>query len=52
MIPSANHIRLATEILTTIERDEIFDFRRQEGPMLLILDRRDDPITPLLTQWT
>lgn len=22
------------------------------GPILLILDRRDDPITPLLTQWT
>ena len=44
--------RMATEILTQIERDEIFDFRRQEGPMLLILDRRDDPVTPLLTQWT
>ena len=44
--------RAATEIATQIEHDEIFDFRRQEGSMLLILDRRDDPITPLLTQWT
>ena len=44
--------RIASEVVTQVERDEIFDFRRQEGPMLLILDRRDDPITPLLTQWT
>ena len=44
--------KLASDVLNRIERDEIFDFRRQEGPMLLILDRRDDPITPLLTQWT
>jgi vacuolar protein sorting-associated protein 45 len=44
--------RLASELVTEIERDDIFEFRRQEGPMLLILDRRDDPITPLLTQWT
>jgi vacuolar protein sorting-associated protein 45 len=44
--------RMATEVLTQIERDEAFDFRRQEGPMLIVLDRRDDPVTPLLTQWT
>lgn len=44
--------RLATDVLSTIEKGEPFDFRRQEGTMLLILDRRDDPITPLLTQWT
>ncbi|CAN1234859.1 Vacuolar protein sorting-associated protein 45 homolog [Linum perenne] len=31
----------------------LFDFRRGEvSPLLLILDRRDDPVTPLLTQWT
>lgn len=31
----------------------LFDFRRAEGPMLLlVLDRIDDPVTPLLTQWT
>lgn len=44
--------RVASELSSRIDRDDIFDFRRQEGPMLLILDRRDDPITPLLTQWT
>lgn len=33
----------------------LFEFRVQEGappPLLLILDRRDDPVTPLLNQWT
>lgn len=47
--------RLATDIVNRIDgEDGLFDFRRQdtEGPLLLILDRRDDPITPLLTQWT
>lgn len=44
--------RLATDAAARIERDDVFDFRRQEGPLLLILDRRDDPLTPLLTQWT
>ncbi|GKV05393.1 hypothetical protein SLEP1_g17411 [Rubroshorea leprosula] len=30
-----------------------FDFRRMEmSPLLLIVDRRDDPVTPLLNQWT
>ena len=44
--------RVSNEILTHVEHDDVFDFRRQEGPLLLVLDRRDDPITPLLTQWT
>lgn len=44
--------RLAAGVISQIERDDVFDFRRQEGTLLLILDRRDDPITPLLTQWT
>ena len=44
--------RVAQEVLAKIERDDVFDFRRQEGPLLLILDRKDDPVTPLLTQWT
>lgn len=31
----------------------LFDFRKVDiPPLLLILDRRDDPVTPLLTQWT
>lgn len=45
--------RLASDVMTQIEKEnELFEFRKQEGPMLLVLDRRDDPITPLLTQWT
>jgi vacuolar protein sorting-associated protein 45 len=43
--------RVASDVVTHIERDDVFEFRTP-GPMLLILDRRDDPITPLLTQWT
>lgn len=31
----------------------LFDFRRGDGAMLLlIVDRLDDPVTPLLSQWT
>ncbi|KAK4800304.1 hypothetical protein SAY86_020791 [Trapa natans] len=31
----------------------LFDFRRTDvSPPLLIVDRRDDPVTPLLNQWT
>jgi vacuolar protein sorting-associated protein 45 len=31
----------------------LFDFRRTEvAPLLLVVDRRDDPVTPLLNQWT
>jgi hypothetical protein len=31
----------------------LFDFRRTEiSPLLLIVDRRDDPVTPLLNPWT
>ncbi|RMD44495.1 hypothetical protein DV735_g673, partial [Chaetothyriales sp. CBS 134920] len=46
--------KLATEIRYQITQEEqLFDFRRTDTPpILLILDRRDDPITPLLTQWT
>lgn len=41
--------------LTTIEERGLFDFgsRGQEAsPLVLILDRKDDPVTPLLLQWT
>lgn len=45
--------RVATDVIACIDKeDNLFDFRRKEGSLLLILDRRDDPITPLLTQWT
>ena len=31
----------------------LFDFRRMEvSPLLLVIDRRDDPVAPLLNQWT
>jgi hypothetical protein len=31
----------------------LFDFRRTENSSLLVvIDRRDDPVTPLLNQWT
>ena len=33
----------------------LFDFHRggpDRGCVLLVLDRRDDPLTPLLNQWT
>ena len=31
----------------------LFDFRKTDvAPILLILDRRDDPVTPLLNQVT
>ncbi|KAI7836541.1 hypothetical protein COHA_009606 [Chlorella ohadii] len=42
--------------LTAIEERELFDFGSRGGgegaPVLLILDRQDDPVTPLLSQWT
>ena len=50
--------KLATEIRYNItQEDQLFDFSRttrkaDTPPILLILDRREDPITPLLQQWT
>ena len=46
--------KLATEVRHQITQEEqLFDFRKMDTPaILLIVDRRDDPITPLLTQWT
>jgi vacuolar protein sorting-associated protein 45 len=46
--------KLATEVRYQItQEDRLFDFRKVDTPpILLILDRRDDPITPLLSQWT
>ncbi|XP_075213228.1 vacuolar protein sorting 45 isoform X1 [Lycorma delicatula] len=45
--------RLAEKIREVLSKEEhLFDFRQQEVSMLLILDRRGDPITPLLSQWT
>ncbi|KAI5305929.1 hypothetical protein KEM56_002848 [Ascosphaera pollenicola] len=46
--------KLATEVRYQMtQEDQLFDYRKPDTPpILLILDRRDDPITPLLTQWT
>lgn len=47
--------RLAREAVKLMyEREKpLFDFRRTEvSPLLLVIDRRDDPVTPLLNQWT
>ncbi|KAK0079672.1 hypothetical protein PV325_000961 [Microctonus aethiopoides] len=35
-----------------IKESNSFKFRQESDPVLLILDRRDDPVTPLLNQWT
>jgi len=46
--------RVVKEFQRKIKADQaFFDFRKSEQPpLLLIYDRKDDPITPLLTQWT
>uniref|UniRef100_A0A1B6CKF1 Vacuolar protein sorting-associated protein 45 n=1 Tax=Clastoptera arizonana TaxID=38151 RepID=A0A1B6CKF1_9HEMI len=46
--------RLADKVREVLSKEEkLFEFRQQDpAPLLLILDRRDDPITPLLSQWT
>ncbi|KAI8149356.1 Sec1-like protein [Fennellomyces sp. T-0311] len=47
-------MQLAQEVQKNIQREgQLFDFRRPDTPpILLILDRRNDPVTPLLSQWT
>nr|GAT60168.1 predicted protein [Mycena chlorophos] len=46
--------KLAVEVHHRIQAEStLFDFRlTQVPPLLLILDRRNDPVTPLLSQWT
>ncbi|KAL4723742.1 Mitochondrial Translation Optimization [Fusarium chlamydosporum] len=46
--------KLASEVRYLMtQEDSLFDFRRVDTPpILLVLDRREDPVTPLLTQWT
>lgn len=46
--------KLASEVLYKMTQEEqLFDFRKMDTPpILLVLDRREDPLTPLLTQWT
>jgi vacuolar protein sorting-associated protein 45 len=45
--------RLAEELNRTIQREnDLFAFTSDVAPVLILLDRRDDPVTPLLNQWT
>ncbi|EMD40076.1 hypothetical protein CERSUDRAFT_132878 [Gelatoporia subvermispora B] len=46
--------KLGVEIQARIQSESsLFDFRlTQVPPLLLILDRRNDPVTPVLSQWT
>ncbi|XP_017756227.1 PREDICTED: vacuolar protein sorting-associated protein 45 [Eufriesea mexicana] len=45
--------RLAEKIREVLNKESnSFKFRQDSSPLLLILDRRDDPVTPLLNQWT
>ena len=46
--------KLGSEVLHRMQEEQaLFDFRlTQAPPLLLILDRRNDPVTPLLSQWT
>jgi len=50
--------QLARDVADSIAADQIFHFRRGKGGdgygnlLLLVLDRLDDPVTPLLSQWT
>lgn len=51
---SAMAKRLAENVKLLITKEaSLFDFRRTDTtPVLLILDRRNDAVTPLLNQWT
>ncbi|KAH9447912.1 hypothetical protein MJO29_011224 [Puccinia striiformis f. sp. tritici] len=46
--------KLGQELLYQIQSEpQLFDFRlTHPSPVLLIIDRKDDPVSPLLTQWT
>lgn len=45
--------RLADSIRDVLSKESnLFDFRQSNSALLLILDRKDDPVTPLLNQWT
>ncbi|TFK74814.1 Sec1-like protein [Pluteus cervinus] len=51
---SAMAKKLAVEIQHRMQTESsLFDFRlTQVPPLLLLLDRRNDPVTPLVSQWT
>lgn len=44
---------LAVEVARRVQADSIFNLpATSSSPVLLILDRKSDPVTPLLSQWT
>lgn len=43
--------QMARDVYEKIVSDQIFHFRNKSC-LLLVLDRNDDPVTPLLSQWT
>jgi len=48
---AARHVG-ETVASTMDDQGELFSFRRAEvPPLLLLLDRKDDPVTPLLNKW-
>jgi len=51
---SETAMRVAESVLSAIDSEaDLFAFRKPDvAPLLLLLDRRDDPVTPLLNQWT
>jgi len=51
---SEGAMRLAESVLNTMDTEaDLFAFRKPDvPPLLLLLDRGDDPVTPLLNQWT
>nr|KAF6398382.1 vacuolar protein sorting 45-like protein [Rousettus aegyptiacus] len=53
-LAEADEQEVVAEVQQVITKEyELFEFRRTEvPPLLLILDRCDDAITPLLNQWT
>lgn len=46
--------KLGAEISYVMKQEhQLFDFRKSDTPpILLLLDRKNDPVTPLLTPWT
>jgi len=44
--------KLSKSIVSTMKREsELFGWNQNTEPVLLIMDRREDPLTPLLTCW-
>ncbi|XP_066600594.1 vacuolar protein sorting-associated protein 45-like [Prorops nasuta] len=45
--------KLAEKLREVLSKESSsFEFRNETNPILLIVDRREDPVTPLLNQWT